>query len=134
MNLSKKRALASKTFSVGKERIVFVPERLSEIQDAITKQDMRDLLARGAIHIAPIQGRKKHVPRTRRKGKGNIRQRVPNPKKVYMTLTRKLRAHVAQLVKSGNISKEQVTEARKRIRNKGFKSKNHLKEFIGGSQ
>ena len=47
MNLSKKKALAARTLNVGKARILFNVQRLGEIKEAITKQDIRDLHKEG---------------------------------------------------------------------------------------
>jgi len=41
MKLDKKKNLAKRVLNVGKERIIFVKERLSEIKEAITKQDIK---------------------------------------------------------------------------------------------
>ena len=49
MNLEKKKALAAKILHVGKERIVFNSERLAEIKESITRQDIRDLFANKSI-------------------------------------------------------------------------------------
>lgn len=132
MNLSKKKELAARTLNVGKERIAFMQSRLSEIKDAITKQDIRDLRNDGAIVVKSISGRKKVVKRKRAKREGNIRKRVPRRKKEYMMLTRKLRSHASVLLKSGQISGEEHKDIRKKIRNRYFRSKGHLKEHLGG--
>ena len=58
-NLAKKKQLAAKTLNVGKARIVFLPSRLDEIKEAITRQDILDLHKSGAITIRDIRGRKK---------------------------------------------------------------------------
>ena len=47
-------------------------------------------------------------------------------------MTRKLRGYVNEMKKQGKISKEEADKIRKKIRNKVFKSKAHLKEYIGG--
>ena len=58
MKLDKKQ-LVARTFNVGIDRIVFNKERLAEIKEAITKQDIRDLTKDGAITIREIKGRRK---------------------------------------------------------------------------
>lgn len=131
MNLGKKKALAIRTLKVGKERIVFVKSRLNEIKEAITKQDIRDLLKEGAIIIKTIKGRRK-VVRKRSRSPGNIRKKVNRRKREYVIITRKLRKHVAGLKKRGEISNEDFKEIRKKIRNREFKSIAQLKEFIVG--
>jgi large subunit ribosomal protein L19e len=132
MNLRAKKNLAAKTFGVGKERIAFVNERIEEIKEAITKQDMRTLQKDGAIIIKEIRGRGKNPSKSRKKGKGNIRKRVNTQKKDYVILTRKLRRFLAEKKKKGEISREEIKKIRKKIRNKLFKSKSHLKENMGG--
>ncbi len=130
MNLSKKTELAVRTFKVGKARIVFVKARLEDIKEAITKQDIRDLHKDGAILIKEIKGRKKKYIKKSR-STGNIRKKINKRKQNYVILTRKLRAYALELKKKGDLSEEEVKEIRKRIRNKDFKSKANLKEYIG---
>src|SRR3989344_2566283 len=132
MNLKTKKELAAKTFHVGKERIMFVKERLEEIKEAITKQDIRDLHKEGAIKIKEIKGRKKIVNKKRKTSPGKVRQKVNQRKRDYVIMTRKLRKHLKELKSRGSISKEEIKELRKKIRNKAFRSKAHLKEFLGG--
>lgn len=130
MNLRAKKELAARTFNVGKERVLFVKERLDEIKEAITKQDMKDLYKEGAIKIKEISGRKT-VKRKKSRSPGNIRKKVTKRKANYVIMTRKLRRHVKDLKSKGEMSSEEFKEIRKKIRNKAFKSKNHMKEYIG---
>ena len=132
MNLSKKKELAKRTFSVGENRIVFVESRLKDIKEAITKQDMRDLRQDKAIIIKEKKGRKKVIRKGGGRSKGNIRKKRKKRKKDYVVLTRKLRKYVLEMKNQGKISKEEVDDIRKKIRNKIFRSKSHLKEYIEG--
>ena len=130
MNLSKKKKLAMRTLGVGKDRIAFVESRLSDIKEAITKQDIRDLIKDGAIIIKEVGGRKADRKRSNR-GPGNIRKITRVAKKDYITITRKLRKHMAEMKKSGEMSKDAFKDIRKKIRNKVFRSKSHLREYLG---
>jgi len=132
MNLSKKKELAKRTFGVGEDRIVFVESRLNDIKEAITKQDMRDLRQDKAIIIKEKKGRKKVIRKRRRRSTGNIRKKINTRKRDYVILTRKLRKYVLEIKNQGKISKEEVNDIRKKIRNKAFRSKSHLKEHIEG--
>lgn len=134
MNLRSKKQLAAKTFGVGKSRILFVNERIDEIKDAITKQDMRTLQKDGAIIIKEIKGRSANVNKKKRRHVGKVRRKVNTRKKDYVRLTRKLRQFIADKKQKGEMSNEEIKETRKRIRNKIFKSKAHLKENLGGSK
>ena len=132
MNLSQKKTLAAKTMKVGKERISFVNERLAEIKEAITKEDIRGLVESKAIIVNPIKGRKTNVARKNRRGTGKIKLKVNKRKQEYVIITRKLRAYAAELKKQGKLTAEEVTEIRKRIRNRAYKSKANLKLYIEG--
>ena len=134
MNLRNKKNLATNALKVGRERIVFLKERIEEIKDAITKQDIRDLKAEGAIIVKDVSGRRKNVKRKNAKGPGNIKKKVSKRKQEYVIMTRKLRAYVREMKKQGKLTLEEVKEIRKKIRNKDFKSKANLKLYIGGSR
>lgn len=133
MNLGKKTALAARTLKVGKGRIKFVKERLNEIKEAITKQDIRDLQKEGAIIIKPIKGRRK-VVRSHSRSQGNVRKRVNKRKQEYVIITRKLRKYVAGLKKRGEISNETFREIRKKIRNREYGTLAQLKEVVKGEK
>ena len=132
MNLSKKKDLAIRTLKVGKQRIVFLKSRLDEIKEAITKQDIRDLKKEGAIIVKEIKGRRKTKKISKKRTTGNIRKKVNKRKQEYVIITRKLRKYASEMQKQGKLSGEDVSEIRKKIRNRIFKSKAHLKTYIGG--
>nr|HPJ87172.1 50S ribosomal protein L19e [Candidatus Pacearchaeota archaeon] len=132
MNLRSKKQLAANTFGVGKSRIMFVNERIEEIKEAITKQDMRNLLQDGAIIIKEVKGRSKNVGKKKKRKFSKRRKNVNTRKKDYVILTRKLRKLIADRKQKGEINKEEEKKLRNRIRNKMFKSKAHLKEYMGG--
>jgi len=104
---------------------------LDEIKEAITKQDIRDLQKEGAIVVKDIKGRKK-VKKVNKRSTGNIRKKVNKRKKEYVIMTRKLRRYVAEMKKQGELSKEEISDIRNKIRNRIFRSKAHLKTYIGG--
>ena len=131
MNLSKKKKLAKRTLNVGEDRIVFLQSRLEEIKDAITKQDIRDLLKSGAIIIKEGKGRKK-VETHKSRSVGNVRRKAKNKKREYMILTRKLRKYLKGPKAKENLSKGDIIDLRKKIRNRIFRNTAHLKEHIGG--
>lgn len=130
MNLSKKKLLASKALAVAPSRIRFNNSRLSEIKEAITKQDIRDLFSAGALTVREVSGRKTNVKRTTRRRMGSIGMKVKPGKREYIIMTRKFRKFVAGLLRMGKISKDKYTDLRKQIRARSFKSLAHLKENI----
>jgi large subunit ribosomal protein L19e len=132
MNLGKKKALASRALKVGKKRIVFIKSRLEDIKEAITKQDIKDLKEDKAIVIKDVKGRKKVIKKSKRKSTGNIRKKLNKRKRNYVIMTRKLRKYVVEMKKQGLLNAEEIKDIRNKIRNKIFRSKAHLKEYIGG--
>lgn len=128
MNLEKKRNLAARTLDVGKGRIVFNLSRLNEVKEAITKQDIRDLVKDGAIVIKEVGGRKtKNVRKTRRRA-GSIKLKKNTRKQDYVLLTRRLRKYLQGVKKT--LNNEQYRMLRKEIKAKSFRNKTYLKERI----
>ena len=130
MKLERKKDLVARTLNVGKKRVIFNSQRLSEVKEAITKQDIKDLLSSGAITIREMKGRKAIEKRKGRRRAGSVRKKVKNSKKRYMTLTRKFRSHLKSLKLKGKISQEEFLELRKEIRASLFKDLSRLKERI----
>jgi len=136
MKLDKKKNLAKRVLNVGKERIIFVKERLSEIKEAITKQDIKDLKQDGAILIKGIKGRRKVNNKKRKRNPGKIKKKVNTRKRDYIIITRKLRTYLKNIKARGEISQENFREIRKKIRNRQYGSlkslKEHIKSDLGG--
>jgi large subunit ribosomal protein L19e len=130
MKLDKKKELAAKALKVGKNRIILVQERLDEIKEAITKQDVLDLKKSGAIKIKEIKGRKKIKKRTTKRRAGKIKKKINRRKQQYAKVTRKLRAYIKELKNQGKIEDEEYKELRKKIRARDFKSKAQLKDYL----
>ena len=130
MKLEKKKDLVARTLGVGKSRIIFNTQRLSEIKESITKQDVKDLIQSGAIRIREIKGRLRKEKRKTRRRIGTIKKRVKSGKREYVTITRKLRSYLKSLRKKGEISKDNYLQLRKRIRSREFKSLSQIKERI----
>lgn len=130
MNLAKKKQLAARALKVGKGRIVLDEDRLDEIKDAITKQDINELYKSGAIKIREKKGRRKIEKRKRKRGAGKIKKKLKRRKQKYVRITRKLRGHVKELKKQGIINREIYYDLRKKIKARTFASKNQLKEFL----
>jgi large subunit ribosomal protein L19e len=130
MNLKRKKILATKVLGVGKERIIFNKNSLQDIKDALTRQDIKDLLAAGAISIRAAKGRKKIEKKSARRRAGSRRKIVIDKKRRYINLTRKLRAYLAELRKKELVSNEVYFKLRQEIKASAFADKIHLKERI----
>jgi large subunit ribosomal protein L19e len=128
MKLENKKEFAANVLGVGKGRIIFNKNRLSEIKEAMTRQDIKDLFNDRAIMIREIKGRLKIEKRKTRRRIGSIRHKMRDKKREYIIITRKLRRYLVELLKLEQITKEQYLILRKEIRASSFESKAHLKE------
>lgn len=132
MKLDKKRALAARMFGVGKDRIWLNPQRLQEIKEAITKQDMRDLLKEKVIIIKEITGTKSKKKRKRRKTRrraGSVSFKIKD-RSAYRIKIRKLRKHLKRLKSEGKLTREQHKKFRRYSKSGIFKDLKHLKEYL----
>ena len=130
--LDKRKELAAKVLGVGKGRIKFDSNKLAEIKEAITKQDIKDLTNEGIISIKEVKGRRAKKKKKTRRGPGKIKKKIKKRKQEYVKLVRKQRHHIKELKKQEKIDAEEYKELRKQIKAKTFKSKAHLKEQIKG--
>lgn len=130
MKLENKKNLVARALKIGRRRVIFNTQRLSEIKEAITKQDIKDLKEGGAISIREAKGRRKIQKRKTRRRPGSIKKKVNTRKQDYVILTRKLRKHLSNLKARGKISNEDFKGLRKVIRASEFRSLAHMKEKI----
>jgi len=130
MKMEKKKSLAARTIGVGKGRIIFNKNNLSQIKEAITKQDIKDLVGSGAIIIKPIKGRLANEKTKKRRRAGSVKKKVHNSKREYVLITRKMRNYLFLLRKKGLLSEKIYSQLRKEIKRREIKNLSHLKEKI----
>lgn len=130
MNLEKKRNLAARALGVGVNRIRFNKERLADVKEAITKQDIRDLVKNGALSIREVRGRSAERTERPRRRAGSVRIHVDKSKRTYVLFIRKMRAYLAELRKQETINSKQFIVLRKELKGRHINSKTHLKERI----
>lgn len=126
-----KKYLAARALGVGVGRILFNRERLGDIQEAITKQDIRDLVGSGAIFVREVKGRLKHEKGTGRRRAGSVRKKVNRQKKIYAARVRKLRTYLARLKTQGVMDNTKSETARKSIKSGVISTREQLKNYVG---
>jgi len=101
-NLTNQRRLASKIMKTGKNRVWINPERIEDVESAITRAEVRKLVHEKVIAAAPIKGvsrgRAKVIQAKKRKGrrkgpgsKSGTPRAVITKKEAWMTKIRSLR-------------------------------------------
>lgn len=117
-NLRAQKRLAAEELDVGKNRIWFDPDRQDDIAEAITREDIRELLDEGAIQVDPKSGNSRGRARERkkkrayghqkgpgtRKGKAGARQ---NPKEDWQSRIRAQRKRLRELRDAGELSRSE---------------------------
>ncbi len=129
MNLKKKKRIAAAALGIGINRVIFDKERINEMKEAITKQDMRDLFKEGAIRISSVKGRHKKEKRGRRR-EGRIRRKVRAGKRGYILKIRKLRAYIKMMKERGEISGRKYKKLRNYAKSGIFKDLKHMIAYL----
>ena len=116
VNIKKKRELVARILGVGSNRIRFEPDRLEDVGDSITRDNIRSLVNSGAIWTVQRRGTsrgrsadKKSVWKVHGKGpgskKGKRTARV-GKKEVYVVRVRSMRYHLKVLKDVGLLTSE----------------------------
>jgi large subunit ribosomal protein L19e len=107
-NLTSQRRLASRILKVGKNRVWINPERISDVESAITREEVRKLVHETIISSLPIQGvsrgRAKVIQAKKRKGrrkgpgsKSGTPHATISKKEAWMTKIRSLRKKLREM-------------------------------------
>ena len=141
MNLKNKKRLVQSLLGIGKKRIKFDPEKLSEIKEAITKKDIKGLINTESIILKQKKGHSRVRARKiliqkrkgRRKGigsrKGKFTARL-KPKKVWTSKIRVQRDFLRRLKEKELIDNKDYRELYLKSKGGFFRSKKHLKTYI----
>ncbi|MFB6105828.1 MAG: 50S ribosomal protein L19e [Halobacteriaceae archaeon] len=120
-DLSAQKRLAADILDVGKSRVWLDPDRQGDIADAITREDVRDLVDEGAIRTTEAQGNSRGRARERnekrayghRKGPGTRRGKAgarENRKDRWKTQIRAQRRTLRELRDEGDLSPSEYRE------------------------
>ena len=80
-DLSAQRRLASDVLDVGKNRVWFDPESQGEIAEAITREDVRELVSQGVIRAKTAKGNSRGRARERNKKRAYGHKKGPGKRK-----------------------------------------------------
>ena len=140
-SLELQKRLAASVLNCSRKRVWFDPERLSEIKEAITKFDIRNLVKKGAIARVPPRGvsrvRARKIQaqkrKERRKGhgsrKGTASARL-KPKSFWIRAVRAQRELLRRLRDRGVISKRDFRTIYEKIKGGFFRSVRHIKLYV----
>jgi large subunit ribosomal protein L19e len=140
VNIAKKRELVARILNVGANRVRFEPDRLEDIADSITRENIRSLVKSGAIwtiqHKGSSRGRaikKRSVWKVHGKGpgskKGKKTARV-GKKEVYVVRTRSMRYHLKVTKERKDITNDRYWDLYRKINGGQVRSLAHLRELV----
>ncbi len=141
MDLRNQRRLAAEVLKCGENRIWIDPEETEEVEKAVTRRDVRNLVKQGVIKARKKKGvsrgraRKLHAQQKkgRRRGygsrKGTAYARLPKKRRWIRTI-RPIRAYLRELKKEKLIDKSMYRKYYIRAKGGEFKSKHHLKTHL----
>lgn len=140
MNLKNKRRLAARALGVGVNRIRLDPNYLEDVEDAITRADMRSLLTARTVLIKPVKGtsrgraRMKHE-KAKKRGKGNgskegKKSAREGKKELWVTRVRAYRRYIRMLKDRKEISNRTFWSLYRRIKGGQVRSLAHLRMLV----
>ncbi len=137
-DLRVQRRLAAEILKVGINRIVFDRNRLKEISEAVTREDIKRLIEEGAIKARKEKGisrgrvrerEKKKRKRGHGKRKGKKTARYPR-KKMWINKIRAQRRILKELRDKGVLDRKTYRKLYLMAKGGYFRSKAHLLEYV----
>ena len=144
VNIRKKRELVARILGVGVNRVRFEPDKLEDVADSITRENLRALIKNGAIWTARRQGtsryraKVKHATRKKRgmgigSKKGKKTARI-GKKELYMTKIRGMRHYLKVLKDRNDIDRETYWSLYKRANGGQVRTLAHLRDLVKASK
>ena len=130
------KRIASQLLKVGINRVKIKPESIKDVEEAMSRNDVKELIKKGIIFKSPVKGKRKkekekraNKGRGRRKGSKYSRKRK---KEHWMEKVRALREALKILVEKGFLEKAEKRKIYNKIKGNLFRGKkamlNYLKE------
>ena len=141
MKLTLQKRLAASVMGVSPKRVVFDPSALTDVKEAITKQDIRGLISKGIIVILPERGvsrvRANKIRLQKRKGlkrgkgsrKGSKNARSP-PKRAWINKVRSQRKFLKRLLEKSIVTHDVYKDLYRKTGGGFFRSVKHIQIFM----
>ncbi|MFY9565723.1 MAG: 50S ribosomal protein L19e [Nitrososphaeraceae archaeon] len=140
VNLKKKRELVARILGIGANRVRFEPDKLDDIADSITREDLRSLVKRGTIWTTKVKGTSRGRAKTKqairkksglgpgsKKGKKTART---GKKSAYVTKIRSMRYHLKVMKDRNEINRQTYWLIYKKVDGGQVRSVSHLRDIV----
>lgn len=131
MNLRLQRRLASKVLRCGEGRVWIDPEKSSEVEEAITREDVRRLIGEGTIKAKLKIGNAKNI-RKKRRGRGSIKgsfHSTESKKERWKKKVRAIRKLLSQLRDAG-LAKDVYRRLYYLTKGGFFRDRSHVRLYL----
>ena len=141
MNLAPQKRIAAKVLGVGAHRVWIDPDVEEDLSLALTREDIRKLIADGVIRKKPIQGvsraRARFIKRQKRRGqrrgpgsrKGRKGARQPS-KRLWIMKVRAQRRYLRALRDNQAVTAAQYRTQYAKVKGNAYRSVTHLRITI----
>jgi large subunit ribosomal protein L19e len=140
VNIRKKRELIARILNIGANRVRFEPDKLDDVADSITRENLRALIKSGTIWTVKPKGtsraraqskiaiRKKHgMGPGSKKGKKTART---GKKELYVIKVRSMRYYLKVLKDRNDINREMYWLLYKKVNGGQVRTMSHLRDLV----
>jgi large subunit ribosomal protein L19e len=140
-DLKSQKRMAAEVMDVGQSRVKINPEEQEKVEEAITRNDIRNLIESGAIEKRDVKGTskarskkiKKQKEKGRRKGHGNRKgkktARKPSKEK-WMERIRSIRKRLKEMKEEGEVDNETYWDLYNMAKGGFFRDTKHLENHV----
>ena len=143
MSLKSQRRLAAEILKVGENRVWIKPDRIDDVEAAITREEIRRLIREGVIQVPPKRGvsrsRARVLQEKKKKGRGRGAGRKSgtpratiSKKQAWMKRIRPLRKRLRELKTSRTITQGAYRQLYGKAGSGVFKSVADMERYIKG--
>ena len=141
MKPDRAKELVAEIYKVGASRVRIRPEGISEVEEAMTKDDLRALVERGVIEILPKRSPSRHRARYlhqqkrkgRRRGYGSRKGKPGarlDPKLAWMLKIRAIRRFLRTLRAEGKVTPREYRRIYRLAKGGHVRSRRHVLEIL----
>ncbi|MDY6769805.1 MAG: 50S ribosomal protein L19e [Candidatus Nanohaloarchaea archaeon] len=132
-DLSSQKRMAADVLGVGESRVWIDPDRTDDVEGAITKQDIRNLVESGVIRKKQEEGTGRTVDENRTQGHGSRKGKQgarKSDKEQWTEKIRALRSRLKELRDDGDITSSQYRELYDMASGGFFRNTKHMELYI----
>jgi large subunit ribosomal protein L19e len=140
-DLKSQRRMAAEVMDVGENRVWMDPDQMEKIDEAITRQDIRNLVESGAIQKKDKKGNsrgrtrknRKQKAKGQRKGQGSRKGKKTarkSSKTEWMEKIRAIRKRLKEMRDEGEVTQEQYRKLYDMAKGGFFRDTKHLENHV----